>query len=141
MTLSTALRVIRVSAAYDIVVPTAFALPWTAAAAFHALGLLHHALGLSGTLPSPDTAFTMLFANLMGSLVTIWSVLRLVRPSLQLGAADTGARIMFSLNMALALAAGASTVLVPLLVLEIAWALVQGGTVLSAWRSESRLER
>ncbi len=125
------LHVIQASALYDLIVTAAFATPWTAALAFRSLRSIHDTLGLSGALPSADVAFTTLFANLMGSLVVVWSVLRLVRPSRLLGVADTAARCLFALMMAFALAGGASTVLIGFLVAELAWALVQGGAVVS----------
>ncbi|MGW5878088.1 hypothetical protein ACWFMI_16240 [Nocardiopsis terrae] len=135
MNLSTALRVVRASAVYDLVVTGAFALPWTVGLAFQTVGWTHGALGLSGALPSTDTVFTALFANLMGSVVVVWSVVRLLRPSLALGVADTCARFLFSLGMGAALVAGGSTVLVGLLVVEVAWGVVQGAVMFSALRS------
>lgn len=126
-------RIIRLSAVYDLLVTAGFALPWTVGAAFAAVRGTHHGLGLSGALPGEDP-FTLLFANLMGSLVVVWAAVRIVRPELLLGAADVAARLLFALGMVAALSAGGSTVLIGFLVTEIAWAAVQGGAVVAAYR-------
>ena len=134
MSLPTAIRVIRASAAYDVVATAAFALPWTAPFALDSLRGVHETLGLSGALPQPHDVFTILFANLLGSIVLVWSVLRLARPSLMLGAADTVARVLFSTWMAAALFSGATTAVLAFLVPEVTWGIVQGAAVLRASR-------
>lgn len=134
MTLSTTLRIVRASAIWDLVVTWGFALPITVGIAFDTLRRLHDSLGLSGALPSVDAPFTVLFANLMGSLVVVWATVRVIRPSLALGAADTVARGLFSIAMVAALADGASTLLVGFLVAELGWGIVQGTAVLAASR-------
>lgn len=125
-------RVVRASAVYDLVVTVAFALPWTAAAVFGGLGALHHRLGLDGVTPSPDDVYQVLFAGLMGSVVTVWAVYRILRPSLAAGAADTLARGLFSLGMLVALTNGASPLVTTLLVPEVGWGVVQGIAVARA---------
>lgn len=129
MTSTSARRVVRASAVYDLVVTVAFALPWTAVAVLGGLGALHHRLGLAGATPSPGDVYQVLFAGLMGSLVTVWSVYRIARPSLAAGAADTVGRALFSLGMVVALAHGASPLVLVLLVPEVAWGVVQGVAV------------
>lgn len=125
----TARRVVRASAAYDLVVTVVFALPWTAAAAFGGLGALHDRLGLVGAVPSPTDVYQVLFAGLMGSIVTVWAVFRLARPTLAAGVADTVTRGLFSLGMTVALLGGASPLVLALLVPEVAWAVLQGVAV------------
>ena len=132
-----ALRVIRASAAYDVVATAAFTLPWTAPFALHSLIRVHESWGLSGSLPLPDDPFTILFANLLGSIVLVWSVLRWAKPSLTLGAADTAARALFSAWMLTAVLSGASTVVLVFLVPEVLWGIVQGTVVLRARPSRS----
>lgn len=127
-----AARVIRASAVYDLVVTVGFALPFTAALALSAMGDLHRALGLSGVVPVVDDPFTILLANLLGSIVSVWAVLRILRPVPLLGAADTVARALFSTWFAWALAQGASPVLLGLLVPEVAWGVLQGAVVARA---------
>jgi hypothetical protein len=121
-----ALRVIRRSALYDVIVTAPFATPWTARAIVSALGALHDALGLSGERPALVGAIAVLLANLMGSLVVLWSIVRLRAPSLAHGATDTIARAVFALWMAWALVAGASPLLAGFLVAEITWGVAQG---------------
>lgn len=127
-------RIVRASAIYDAVVTTGFALPWLAAATFATLADVHRQLGLRGALPDADDPFTVLFAALMGGIVLVWSVVRIVQPSLLLGAADTVARGLFCLGMVVALTEGASTVIVGFLVPEAVWGLVQGTAVVAALR-------
>ena len=95
-----ALRTIRRSALYDLIVTLPFATPWTARWLFAGLGALHEALGLPGPRPVLVDAIPVLFANLMGSLVVVWSITRLHAPTLSHGVADTAARGAFALWMA-----------------------------------------
>lgn len=135
MTTSTAQKIVRWSAIYDLVVTAMFALPWTAVLLFGALAALHDSLGLSGATPSAADPFTLMFANLMGSLVVVWSVYRIWRPTIAAGVADTGARMLFSLGMIYALANGASPLTGTLLAMELVWAVVQGAAVVSTGRA------
>lgn len=127
-------RVVRASAAYDLLVTAGFALPVTASAVFAVLGRAHEALGLTGAVPAPDP-FTVLFANLTGSLVVVWSVFRLLRPTTAAGTADVAARAFFSLGMAAALAHGASPLVGGMLVLEVAWGIVQAAVLVGSRRA------
>ena len=137
-TTATAARVIRASAAYDLVVTAGFALPWTATLALASMSDVHRSLGLSGAVPVADDAFTLLLANLLGSIVSVWAVLRILRPVPVLGAADTVARLLFSTWFAWALMQGASPVLIGFLLPEVAWGLVQGAVVARALGAERR---
>jgi hypothetical protein len=119
------MRTIRRSALYDLIVTAPFATPWTARWALDGLGALHDALGLPGQRPAVADAITVLFANLMGSLVVLWSILRLRAPTLDHGRSDTIARGLFSLWMAWALIAGASPLIAGFLVAELTWGAVQ----------------
>lgn len=101
-------RTVRASALYDLIVTAAFALPFTAPALFDLLGLLHVSVGGAGEVPSAHSVFTVMFANLMGSLVVVWSIYRLTRPTREAGIADTAGRVLFSLGMIAALLRGAS---------------------------------
>ncbi|WP_051742312.1 hypothetical protein [Kitasatospora sp. MBT66] len=117
------LRVVRASAWYDLAVTAGFATPWTYTPVHHALSSLGDSLGW-GVLPAPDTWQT-LYANLMGSVVTVWAALRIVRPLPLHGLLDAVARVLFSSWMAYALAHGAPRILWPFLTLEIAWGITQ----------------
>lgn len=132
--MSTARRIVRLSAAYDLVVTLGFAFPFTAPLVFWALADLHDRLGLTGMVPDPDQPFTVMFAVLMGGLVTVWSVFRLLRPSLLAGAADVAGRLFFSTGMIAALAAGATPLVGVMLALELGWAVVQAVAVARAAR-------
>lgn len=130
----TARRVVFLSALYDLLVTWPFATPWTARLLTDWLTAAHEALGLPGFAPSVE-GVGLLFANLMGSIVVVWSVVRLRSPTIALGRADTMGRVLFSTWMTWALVSGASPVLLPFLVLEAGWALLQGVVVLgSRWQ-------
>ncbi|MGC0334023.1 hypothetical protein RKD23_007013 [Streptomyces sp. SAI-170] len=126
------LRLVRASAWYDLVVTAAFVTPWTYALVHTALSWTGETLGL-GALPAREP-MQVLYADLMGSVVIVWSVLRLRAPLPVHGLYDGVARALFSLWMAYALAAGASGVLWPFLVVEAAWGVVQ----LAPWWRERR---
>ncbi|GAA2259622.1 hypothetical protein GCM10009853_010780 [Glycomyces scopariae] len=123
------LTVVRASAAYDLVVTAGFATPWTLALVHAGLNALSGSLGLAA-FPGLDP-MQVLYANLMGSVVVVWSLLRLVRPQRLHGLFDAAARVLFSLWMANALAHGAPDLLWAFLVVEIAWGAVQ----LAPWAS------
>ncbi|MEP7765762.1 hypothetical protein [Sanguibacter sp. 25GB23B1] len=137
MTLPNALRIVRISAGYDLVVTAGFAFSFTAVSIFDVLGALHAELGLTGTLPDPTDPMTVMFANLMGSVVTVWAAFRIVRPSLAAGAADVGARALFSLGMVTALVHGASPIVLVMLVLEVAWGVVQAVAIVQGHRENA----
>src|SRR5262245_9631106 len=111
-------RVVRASAWYDLVVTAGFATPWT-------YRLLHEALALGG----PADRLTVLYANLMGSVVLVWSLLRVLRPLPLFGLLDGVARVLFASWQAYALAHGAATVVWLFLAVEVAW----GAAQLTPW--------
>jgi hypothetical protein len=125
-------RIVRVSAVYDLVVTIPFATPWTARATAALLGHIHIALGLGGVVPRLTEPTAVLFASLMGSLVVVWSLVRLRAPTAFHGAADTLGRLAFAAWMTVTVASGGSTIVLPLLVLEIGWAIAQGAAVVRA---------
>ena len=120
---STFLRFVRASGWYDLIVTLPFATPWTFALLHQGLSLLAHALGI-GSLPAFEPAH-LLMANLMGSVVCVWSVLRIRQPSVALGRYDAVARSLFAAWQAYALASGATLLVVPFLVAEIGFGLLQ----------------
>lgn len=117
------LRLVRASAWYDLLVTAAFATPWTYALAHAALSAVSSALGL-GEFP-PLEPMQVLYANLMGSVVVIWSVLRLRRTIPAHGLYDAAARALFALWMTWALLAGAPRLLWAFLAVEIAFGAAQ----------------
>jgi hypothetical protein len=119
-------RVVRASAVYDLVVTAPFATPWSFALAFGQLSTVNQALG-GQPLPAFEPLQT-LFALLMGSVVLVWSVLRLRRPTTSLGRHDAAARLLFSVWMAWAWSRSQAPVLLLFLLPEACWAVAQ------AWR-------
>jgi uncharacterized membrane protein YeiH len=115
--------VVRASALYDLIVTAPFAVPGVAPLLLGTLGSLNVSLG--GSPFPPFGSEHLLFVNLMGSIVTVWAVLRLIRPRWEFGVADAVGRGLFSLHFALALGAGGHPLLWFLLVPEILWGLVQ----------------
>jgi hypothetical protein len=122
---ASARRTIRRSALYDLIITAPFATPWTTRLLLDGLAALHDALGLPGQRPVLAGALAVLCANLMGSLVVLWSIVRLRTPALDHGTTDSIARGLFALWMICALAGGASLILLGFLVPEIMWGVVQ----------------
>ncbi|MFG2947261.1 hypothetical protein [Streptomyces adustus] len=117
------LRLVRASAWYDLVVTAGFATPWTYALVHDVLDRAGDRFGW-GTLPPLDPTQTM-YANLMGSLVLVWSALRLLRPLAVHGLFDGFARVLFAAWEAYALAHGATRVLWLFLGVEVAFGVLQ----------------
>ncbi|NVJ13650.1 hypothetical protein [Myxococcus sp. AM010] len=127
-------RIIQASALYDLVVTAPFATPWTAGWLLEKLHHLHVVLALPGAAPPEFGPMHLFFVSLMGTIVTVWSVLRLWKPEPSLGAADTVGRAGFSLWMAVAFASGQTGILAIMLALELTWFFVQGSAILQWWR-------
>ena len=126
----------RIGAIYDLAVTALFATPWTAALVLSVLGKLHHSLGLPGeAMPEFDTSH-LLYVTLFGIIVTLWSVVRVLRPIPMLIAADTIGRAAFSLTFIWTLTQGHSTIVVPFLVLEVAFLVYQALGVRAALRAD-----
>ncbi|MBT2440364.1 hypothetical protein J7E93_09635 [Streptomyces sp. ISL-36] len=128
------LRAVRTSAGYDLVVTAGFATPWTYALVHEALSKLGDTLGL-GALPALDP-IEVLYANLMGSVVVVWALVRIVNPLPVHGLFDGVARTLFAAWQAYALAHGAPRWLWLFLVVEVAFGVVQ----LAPWRPARRTD-
>ncbi len=118
------LRIVRASGWYDLIVTWPFALPWTFALLYAQLGALGQALGLSGTL-HPLDATHVLLANLLGSVVVVWSIARIVAPTVLLGRLDGVARILFATWQIFAVSQGASAVVLGFTVIELLFGVLQ----------------
>lgn len=116
-------RLVRASALYDLFLTAGFATPWTFALVHSHLSGLNVALGGSA-LPA-FTPFHMLFACLMGSIVLVWSVLRILEPTTRLGRFDGTGRFLFSLWMAWCLYVTGEPLLWLFIVPEFAWGVAQ----------------
>jgi hypothetical protein len=116
-------RIVRASAAYDVLATAPFATPWTFSWNWRQLSDLNVRLG--GTALPPFDVYPTLVASLMGSLVLVWSALRLSTPVARLGRFDGAARFLFSTWMAWALTLTHQPLLWLFLVPEFAWGVVQ----------------
>ncbi|WP_454837799.1 hypothetical protein [Pseudomonas mohnii] len=126
-------RLVRGSAWYDLTVTAAFATPWSFAALHAVMVSVSQAFDLPGSLP-PFEPVHMLMANLLGSIVCVWAVLRIRDPQLIYGRYDAVGRFLFAAWQAYALAHGASSLLVIFLFFELAW----GGAQVLPVRTPSR---
>ncbi|MCU1751409.1 hypothetical protein [Pseudomonas sp. 6D_7.1_Bac1] len=117
-------NLVRSSAWYDLIVTAAFVTPWTFTVLHGLLLSLSHTLNLPGELP-PFEPMHMLMANLLGSIVCVWSVLRIRDPQQVYGRYDAAGRFLFAAWQAYALAHGATTLLVVFLFFELAWGVAQ----------------
>ncbi|MDT8999612.1 hypothetical protein RQP53_10080 [Paucibacter sp. APW11] len=117
------LRLVLASAVYDLVLTSPFATPWSFAWVHQQLSALNQALG---GLPLPVfEPFHLLIAGLLGSIVTVWSLLRLRRRDASLGRYDGMARLLFSSWMAWTLAQTGQPLLWLFLLPEAAWGIAQ----------------
>ena len=121
-------RLVRGSAWYDLIVTAAFVTPWSFAVLHGGLAGLSQALDLPGTLPAFEPMH-MLMANLLGSIVCVWAVLRIRDPQQVFGRYDAVGRFLFSAWQLYALLHGASSLLVIFLVFELAWGVAQAWSV------------
>ena len=125
MTTQRYLRIVWFSALYDLLVTALFATPWTARIALGHLTQLHEALGVGGaSLPSFGGAH-LFFVTLFGTVVMMWSLLRLHRPRVEHGFVDAMGRLAFSAWMLHALLSGQSLLFLGFLIPEFAWGIVQ----------------
>ncbi len=103
--------------------PGVFATPWTLALLYTLLDTVHAALGLSPLQPLPPEG--VLYANFLGSVVIVWSVLHLRSGMDWMGRYDAATRFMFSAAMIYALTNGASPLLWGFLVIELTLGVLQ----------------
>jgi len=116
-------RIYRISAWYDLLFSWPFATAITLGLWWPLLDQFSRTAGLGG-MGTLDV-HAVLFANFFGSIVCLWSVLRLRLDRNFLGRYDAAGRVLFSLAMANALSSGAPKLLVIFLVNEIAFAIAQ----------------
>ncbi len=125
---------------YDVLITGGFATPWTAAFILGLLATAQETAGLPGDpMPSFDVSH-VLFVTLFGVVVTMWGVVRMLRPTALLTAVDTAGRGVFSLYFIWALLQGHSTVIVAFLALELTWLVVQAVGVRRALRLDREEE-
>ena len=118
------IRIVRLSAFYDLVVTAAFVTPASFAVLHWVVWTIDSNLGLPGIVPAPDP-LTVLLGNLLGSVVVVWSLARLHLGQPILGRYDAVARLLFALWQIYAMASGVSLVILPLTVFEILFGVLQ----------------
>lgn len=128
------LRIVRASGWYDLLITWPFALPWTFALLYTQLGALGQALGLPGELHPLEPAH-MLLANLMGSVIVVWSIARILEPTVLLGRLDGVARLLFSTWMIYAVAQGGNAVVLGFVLVELLFGVVQWWRVAAQGRA------
>lgn len=111
---------VRASAWYDLIVTAAFVTPWS----FLFLHNLLQGLNLPGELP-PFAPAHVLMANLLGSIVCVWAVLRIRDPQRTFGVYDAAGRALFATWQLYALAHGATSILWGIVFFEVLWGIVQ----------------
>jgi hypothetical protein len=114
--------IVKASAWYDLFATAAFATPWTFAALHGVLAIA--AKGLPGDLPAFESSH-VLMANLLGTLVVIWAVLRIRDPQQQFGRYDAAARFLFGAWQIYAVWHGASVIILGFTVFELAFGVLQ----------------
>ena len=117
-------RLVRASGWYDLLVTIAFVTPWSFLALHGLLQTTAQSLDLSGTLPAFEPMH-ILMANLMGSIVCVWSVLRIRHPQVIFGCYDAAGRLLFATWQAYALSQGATALIGVILAFELAWFIAQ----------------
>jgi hypothetical protein len=95
---STYRKVVRYSAIYDVVMTFAFAFPVLAIWNLSLLSDINSQFAFSGSIPVFQPLH-LFFVNLMGSVVLVWSAIRIYKPEPILGLYDSFARFLFSFNM------------------------------------------
>ena len=116
-------RLYRISAWYDLLITWPYATPMTLAIMWQMMGGMHAAAGLP---PLPELSpYAILFGNFFGTIVVLWSVLRLKLNDPQLARWDAIGRWMFSAWMINALLNGASPLIGVFLILELLFAVLQ----------------
>ena len=118
------LQIVRVSAFYDLVVTAGFMTPMTAGLVVTGFAALSSVLALDRPVPRLDIT-AMLFANLLGSVVVVWSLWRLLQPSRTVGLYDALARMLFAVWQLYAVAHGASFLILGFTCFEVGFAIAQ----------------
>lgn len=118
------LRIVKLSAWYDLFVTSVFATPWTFSFFYHKLQLLSVAWHLPGSISNPD-ATSVLFANLLGTIVVVWSLVRLSRPLVRYGRFDAAGRAFFALWQIYAVYSGIGAILLVFTVFEVLFGILQ----------------
>lgn len=119
------LSIVKASAIYDLIVTFPYAFPVLASWNLAFISTLHNKFSFSGSIPE-FLPMHLFFVNLLGSLVVVWSVLRIYQPTKLLGLHDSFARFLFSFSMLYYLMLHNVTgILWFFFIPEIAWGIIQ----------------
>ena len=118
------LKTVRASGWYDLLVTWPFATPWTFVWLYGNLAVLAQSLGLPGRVHPLDATHVML-ANLLGSVVVVWSLARLLGPTVRLGRLDGAARFLFAAWQINAFLSGASAIVLAFTLFELIFGVLQ----------------
>lgn len=118
------LSIVRGSGWYDLLVTWPFATPWTFVWLYGSMAALAQSLGLPGIVHPLDATHVM-FANLLGSVVVVWSLARVLSPSVQLGRLDGVARFLFAAWQVNAFLSGASAIVLGFTFFELIFGVLQ----------------
>lgn len=116
-------RIYRIGSWYDLIVTWPLATPFTLALLWATMNGLHAQMGLNA-LPVLGT-YAVLFANMAGTVVLIWTILRIKWDDLRLARYDAAGRFAFSTWMIIAISNGASPLLYGFLAFEIVFGVLQ----------------
>src|SRR5471032_815058 len=125
-------KIVLGSAIYDLIVTAPFATPWSFAFARTQLDGINQLLG-GAALPAFEP-FHVLFGCLLGSVVLVWSLLRISDPQQRFGRFDGMARLLFSTWMIWTLDVTGAPLLWLFIVPEMAFCLAQWLPVAEASR-------
>ncbi|EIK97037.1 hypothetical protein PMM47T1_07846 [Pseudomonas sp. M47T1] len=131
------LRLVRASAWYDLIATGAFMTPWSMRWLFEQIAQLSTRLGLGQAEPLLDPTH-MLLANLLGSVVVVWAMLRLRHTRPEHGVYDGVARGLFALWQTVAVIKGATPLILVFTVMEVVFGGLQLAPYLSAAIVRSR---
>lgn len=118
------ITIVKASAWYDLIVTWPFATPWTLALLYGTLTSTSQTLGLPGSMPPLD-ATSMLFGNLLGSVVVVWSLARILAPSVRMGRLDGVARFLFAAWQVHAVMNGAGVIVLAFTAVELVFGILQ----------------
>jgi hypothetical protein len=128
-------RAVKTSAIYDLATCLPLALPGVAWLYLVVLDTLNGAVGLGGQV-GELSPLAMMFVNFLGSLISIWAVMRLINPSWANGLTDIAVRTLFSIAMLNAIFNGVPGLISVLWVCEMTLLLVQAYFVHRVWSTQ-----
>ncbi|WP_193336339.1 hypothetical protein [Devosia beringensis] len=128
-------RAVKTSAIYDLATCLPLALPGVAGLYLIVLDTLNGAAGLGGQV-GELSPLAMMFVNFLGSLISIWAVIRLINPSWANGLTDIAVRTLFSIAMLNAIFNGVPGLISVLWVCEMVLLLGQAYFVHRVWSTQ-----